>query len=141
MGNYSISNFIGEYFFLDNFYPRAPIKIWGLSFLNSEAAYQAAKHPDKMDEFCNLSAFEAKKLGRSSDPRGDWDEVKQGVMYEVCFAKFSQNQELRRRLIETGEAELVEGNTWGDTYWGVCNEVGDNWLGKTLMKVREEIKR
>ena len=40
----------------------------------------------------------------------------------------------------TGDAELVEGNTWNDTYWGVCNGVGHNHLGKILMQVRQELQ-
>ena len=45
------------------------------------------------------------------------------------------------RLINTGDAILIEGNTWGDTYWGVCDGVGENRLGKLLMEVREECKK
>ena len=46
-------------------------------------------------------------------------------------------------LIETGNAELLEGNTWGDTHFGVCSKtgVGENVLGKILMRVREELKK
>lgn len=47
---------------------------------------------------------------------------------------------LREKLLATGDAELVEGNTWGDRFWGVCNGVGQNWLGRLLMQVRDEIK-
>jgi predicted NAD-dependent protein-ADP-ribosyltransferase YbiA (DUF1768 family) len=53
--------------------------------------------------------------------------------------KFSTHQELRERLLATGEAELIEGNTWNDTFWGVCKGEGQNWLGKILMEVRKEL--
>lgn len=61
-------------------------------------------------------------------------------MYEICKAKFSQNEELRNRLIETGDEHLEEGNTWGDRIWGTVNGIGENRLGKILMRVREKLK-
>lgn len=38
--------------------------------------------------------------------------------------------------MRTGESILIEKNTWGDTYFGVCNGVGENNLGKDLMSIR-----
>lgn len=61
-------------------------------------------------------------------------------MYEVCRAKFLQNPDLADKLVATGDAELIEGNTWGDTVWGVCNGSGENRLGEILMRVRSEIQ-
>lgn len=40
---------------------------------------------------------------------------------------------------KNGDAELIEGNTWGDRIWGVCDGVGENRLGKILMRVRAEM--
>lgn len=37
-------------------------------------------------------------------------------------------------------ALFPEGNTWDDTYWGVCKGVGTNYLGKLLMIVRNDLK-
>ena len=68
------------------------------------------------------------------------EEVKDQIMYEIVLNKFSQNEELREKLIATGDEYLAEGNTWHDTYWGVCNGKGKNKLGKILMQVREELK-
>ena len=67
--------------------------------------------------------------------------MKYDVMYQVCKAKFLQNPDLARKLVETGDAELVEGNTWGDKVWGVCDGVGENNLGKTLMRIRDELQK
>lgn len=53
-------------------------------------------------------------------------------MYEICKAKFSQNPDLARRLISTGDAELIEGNTWGDRVRGVCGGIGEKVLAKSL---------
>ena len=60
-------------------------------------------------------------------------------MHGLLQQKFSFTV-LKRQLLETGAAELIEGNYWGDRYWGVCKGVGDNWLGKLLMTVRKEIR-
>ena len=60
-------------------------------------------------------------------------------MYLICRAKFFQNEDLGQKLMNTGDAVLIEGNYWGDRYWGVCNGEGQNKLGKILMKIREEL--
>lgn len=61
-------------------------------------------------------------------------------MYEICLAKFSQNEELKIKLLATGDEHLEEGNTWGDRIWGTVNSKGQNHLGKILMRVREELR-
>ena len=61
-------------------------------------------------------------------------------MRSILEAKFAV-PELRDALLATGDAELVEGNTWGDVYWGVCGGRGRNQLGRTLMRVRDDIRR
>lgn len=71
--------------------------------------------------------------------RPDWEYIRVDVMTELVRKKFSQ-EPLRSQLIATGDAELIEGNWWNDTFWGVCNGVGENNLGKILMKVRDEIR-
>ena len=124
----SISEFRGEYYFLSNFYS-APVTYNGMCFENNEAA----------TEFCRLNPSEAKRLGRRVKLRGDWEAVKDTVMYEICKAKFSQNPDLADKLVATKDAELIEGNTWGDRIWGVCDGVGENRLGKILMRVRTEM--
>ena len=60
-------------------------------------------------------------------------------MHSILQAKFAVPQ-LRDALLATGDAELVEGNTWGDTYWGVCRGRGRNQLGQTLMRIRDDIR-
>lgn len=62
-------------------------------------------------------------------------------MYLVVKSKFEQNSDLKDKLIATGDEYLEEGNTWNDTYWGVCRGKGKNILGKILMRVREELKK
>lgn len=98
-------------------------------------------NPADFARFAPLAAGEAKKLGRTVVLRPDWNEVKVSIMRNVLALKFRQNPDLREKLLATGEAELIEGNHWKDTFWGVCNGVGENWLGKLLMELREELKK
>lgn len=136
-----ISEFSGKYYFLSNFY-FAPVMYDGLMYLNNEAAFQSAKVLSKNERliFCKLNPSEAKRLGRRVKLRSDWEEVKDFVMYEIVKDKFLRNDNLRRRLLETGDAILVEGNDWGDKYWGVCDGEGLNKLGEILMQVRFELR-
>ena len=87
-----------------------------------------------------LNPSEAKRLGRRVRLRSDWEQVKYDVMLDVVRAKFNQHPDLAQKLLATGDEELVEGNDWGDTYWGVCNGRGKNMLGKILMRVRAELR-
>ena len=137
----SIERFAGPHRFLSNFYP-APMVWEGRYWPTAEHAYQAAKcsradHARMILEAPSPGA--AKRLGRKIELRADWDEVKERVMLEIVRAKFD-NAHLRRLLIATGEAELIEGNYWGDRFWGVCRGEGENRLGRILMRVRTEIR-
>lgn len=138
--NNAITEFRGEYAFLSNFY-ECPINYDGHQFRNAEAAFQAAKCPARAAEFCNLDPSAAKRMGRRVELRPDWEEVKDFEMECVVFAKFMDNPELARKLILTGDRELIEGNTWGDRIWGVCNGVGENRLGKILMRCRDWLRK
>lgn len=86
-----------------------------------------------------LNGKEAKKSGRNCKLRSDWESIKEDVMKAVIHAKF-QNKELRTILLATGDAELIEGNTWNDIYCGVCNGGGKNRLGITLTIERSLIR-
>lgn len=135
-----ITSFRGEYFFLSNFYEcpvTVPIGSERLTFSNSEAAFQAFKCPARAKEFVDLTGGQAKHLGKRVQLRNNWNDVRVGIMLAVCRAKFSQNSELMEKLVNTEEF-LVEGNTWNDTFWGVCRGNGQNWLGRILVTIRDE---
>lgn len=136
-----IDNFSKEYHFLSNFYP-TKIFYQELEYDSSEAAFQAMKCKNISDrkKFVGLNPSEAKRLGRKILLREDWNNVKDRIMYEICTIKFV-NQQLKRKLLATGNAYLEEGNSWNDTYWGTTNGIGKNVLGKILMRIREEIKQ
>src|SRR5258708_22764083 len=131
-----IDSFEGAYRFLSNFYP-SPIVYEGIEYTTIENAFQAAKSLDKDIRltFVNLTPGQAKRHGRTIELRADWQEVKLSVMHDLFKLKFN-SPELRTKLLETGDAVLVEGNGWDDTFWGVCNVFGENNLGKLLMQVR-----
>jgi len=132
----AIDQFDGEYRFLSNFYP-CKINVFGLSFDNAEAAFQSQKCVYRASEFEHLSASLAKRLGRTVDLRSDWESRKDLIMVQCVFAKFAQHKTLLKLLLNTNHAPLIEGNNWGDYYWGSCNGVGENKLGKILVATRE----
>lgn len=135
-----IDSFSGMYRFLSNFYP-ARIDFEGRRFDSVEAAYQAMKTLDvnARQMFESLPASEAKKMGRLLKMRPDWEDVKLDIMEQLIEIKF-QDAFLQSALLDTGEEQLVEGNYWKDTFWGVCEGVGANHLGEILMKVRAKIR-
>jgi ribA/ribD-fused uncharacterized protein len=124
----------GDYAFLSNFYDHDG---WTV-----EHHYQAAKTDDPHWAAKILQSptpAEAKKLGRLCPARSDWDFHRVPVMRALLRIKF-QIPEMGDALVMTGEAELVEGNWWNDTYWGVSNGIGENWLGRLLMETRDMLR-
>ena len=136
-----IDRFDGEYAFLSN-YSASPFRIDYVLFPTMEHYFQANK-ADNRNDYLHIAYAptpgEAKRLGRKIRLRSDWEEIKDKVMLTGLRKKFA-DPELRSLLLATGDEELIEGNYWGDTYWGVCNGVGQNKLGKLLMQVREKKK-
>lgn len=137
-----ISKFDDQYRFLSNFW-FVPIVMDDLVFPSVEHAFQAAKTLDKNDRvrIAHLgTAREAKAYGRKLKLRPDWEEVKLPIMEELLRKKFAWPL-LRQALIDTGDQELIEGNWWGDRFWGVDLKTnqGQNHLGMLLMKVRSEL--
>lgn len=137
-----IDSFRFQYGFLSNFH-EAPIYVDGERYRSVEHAYQAYKTLDPWSRRLIREAAtpgQAKKLGQGVSLRPDWDAVKVDLMRTFVRKKFD-NPFLRPLLLATGNASLVEGNTWNDTFWGVCRGVGQNWLGKILMEIREECRK
>lgn len=137
----AITKFKGENRFLSNFEP-VWVEFEGKEYPSTEHAYQAAKTlVEEEREKIRLkdTAAKAKRAGKTVTMRPDWDKVKLQVMEELIRQKF-QRDDLAEKLLATGDQELVEGNTWGDTFWGVCKGKGENNLGQILMKVRNDLK-
>lgn len=137
-----ISKFDGEFDFLSNFYP-SPIVHDGAVYPTAEHLYQAMKTED-LDERETIRLMitpgRAKRAGKHVTLRNNWETLKVHYMKMVLFEKFKSNRHLIQRLIDTEDAALIEGNTWGDTFWGVCDGRGKNVLGNLLMDLREEFK-
>lgn len=137
-----IDKFSGEYRWLSNFWIHDTVR--GLSV---EHHYQAAKTTNFDDWLLIMSAEtpgKAKRFGRPIEKGGmivireDWDAVKLTLMEQFTREKFATNHDLREKLLDTQGSLLIESNTWHDTFWGVCNGVGENNLGKIIMKVRDK---
>ena len=142
MQHKEILGFVGEYAFLSNFWP-CQIEFEGLTFPSVEHAYVAAKSFDlvirrKVQQL--KYPGQVKKFGRSFTLRCDWEDVKLPIMYELVYQKFSKNENLKEKLLQTGNSYLEETNSWKDIYWGVYNGIGQNLLGNNLMEVREKLK-
>ena len=142
-GHPPIDRFIGEYRFLSSFYP-VIISFEELLYPSIEHAYQASKTLEIAARKVIAALHKpgkAKKEGQRLTLRYDWENVKIPIMENLIRQKFSNhNAGLRRQLISTGDAELIEGNTWNDTFWGICQGEGTNHLGRLLMQVREEVQ-
>lgn len=137
-----IDDFRGAYAFLSNFY-LTPAAYEGTYYKTAEHTYQAAKTRNPEDKK-NIEAAPspgiAKRMGKAVALRKDWESIKDQVMLDILRSKFFRRS-LRKQLLNTGDAELVEVNSWGDTYWGVCKGKGENRLGKLLMQVRDEYRQ
>lgn len=136
-----INSFKGKYAFLSNFF-YAPISYRNFIVDSVEVAYQAEKCDNYEDlvMIAHMNSRDAKICSRIIKIREDWDSVKVPIMKELCRRKFTKYASLRQMLLATGDIPIEEGNSWGDTFWGVVNGKGQNNLGKILMELREELK-
>lgn len=134
----------GEHGHFSNFSPH-PVRMKGRVWPTSEHYFQAMKYagtPREEEIRRATGPGQAARLGRDRKHklRADWEAVKDGVMYEVVMAKFTQHEDLRAALLATGDAVLVE-HTENDAYWGDGGDGrGRNMLGRTLMRVRDELR-
>lgn len=138
----AIEDFTGDYRWLSNFH-MVDVTFDDEAYRSTEHAYQAAKtflpaerRAIRDAETCG----KAKRLGQKVSLRPDWEDVKIDIMRDLLRQKFKY-PDLRQKLIETGRHHLVEGNTWNDKFWGVCEGEGENHLGRLLMDVRAEINK
>lgn len=156
-----IDSFTGRYGFLSNFSPdpvRTPVRgsrPAPFTMPTAEHAFQAEKamtEADFMRIYRAASPGDAKRIGKQIPLRSDWERVKKRIMLEIVISKFN-DPKLRGRLLSTGRELLIEGNDWGDVYWGCVDSgrrpdlvmplwgpkkewAGHNWLGQILMMTR-----
>ncbi len=128
-----------EYEFLSNFH-EDPFVLDGNEYATVEHYYQSKKFEGtEYEEKVRLAPTpkDAKRLARAKKIREDWYEINKTVMLRALRAKFEQNPDLAKKLLETGDAQLHEESP-KDMYWGVK---GQDRLGKLLMQVREELRK
>lgn len=141
-----------NYKWLSNFYP-CEIEFEGKLYPTAEHAYQAAKTVDdtqrELIRLCPTPGA-AKSLGRKVDCCPEWELLdamtsrpfKVEMMYQICRKKFFKHKELGDLLLSTEDHHLIENSTrWNDRFWGVASGRGQNWLGRILMDIREELFR
>ena len=139
-----ILSFSGDFRFLSNFYESVFTDVRSNKWFSVEQYFQAHKCSCREDyeRFVPyVTPREAKRLGRNIKCRSDWDALRLRVMKRGVSYKFWQNVRLRNLLLDTGDVLLVEGNTWGDCFWGVCRGKGENHLGRILMALRSDYLR
>jgi ribA/ribD-fused uncharacterized protein len=137
-----IKKFTARYKFLGNFYP-VEITYEGIVYRTSEHAYQAAKtlDPKIRRKIAKIPTAEgAKKFGQTIPLRPDWESIKLGIMKDICNIKFWQDQDLKAKLLATGDRHLEEGNHHGDVFYGTVNGKGLNKLGFILMEIRDSLR-
>lgn len=135
-----ITQFTGDNHWLSNFHP-AVIEFEGRLYPSVEHAYQAAKVPQEArGVFLRGSAGDAKRLGRKARLPEGWATGKLRVMEQLLELKFKPGSVLAAKLVSTDPCLLIEGNYWGDTYWGICRGKGMNHLGMALMRLRAKLK-
>lgn len=136
-----------QYRFLSNFYMK-PVRFEGVVYPSTEHAFQAAK--SLVDRERHLikrqsTAGKAKRIGQQVTLDPMWETRKILVMHTLLKRKFQYGSELAAWLVDTGDAMLIEGNTWHDQFWGDCEcpkhkaQAGENWLGRLLMLVRRDL--
>jgi ribA/ribD-fused uncharacterized protein len=114
-----------------------------LTFISSEHFYQYHKSYNK--EYRKLileqenphktKSLARKLIGTKYELSYNWEEIKDTIMEIALECKFSQNIELLEKLSMI-KGIIEEINNWNDTYWGICNGIGQNKLGKMLMNIR-----
>lgn len=137
-----------RYWFMSNYYS-CEFMMDGIRYKNAEAAFQSHKVPlEERRQFSDMPPAAAKHFGRHVSFPANWDKTRDDVMRRVVMAKFEQNEDLKRRLLETGTQPIEEDTTsWHDNYWGNCrcpkcrNIQGQNRLGIILMETRDKLKK
>jgi hypothetical protein len=141
-GDNMINKFKDEYSWLSNF-AHCQVSVNGAVYPSVEHAYQSAKNNDhSWKRYCQTETDPAKvkKESRKVSLVPGWDSYKVQIMKDLINQKFEQ-QPYKNALINTGDLYIQEGNTWGDTFWGVDlrSDRGKNILGKLIMDKRTEL--
>jgi ribA/ribD-fused uncharacterized protein len=138
----NIAGFVAEYRWLSNYFS-CRVEWDGRVYGSAEAAYHSGKYSRAdRDLFTTLDPDRARKLSRVKPyDVAAWEARQVPTMREVVWGKFSQNPELAKKLLATGDRYLEETNWWGDKIWGVYRGEGQNLLGKIIMETRARLAK
>lgn len=154
----SITSFTGKHRVFSNFFPASVYILVGTRWVKCpsvEHGFQASKTLSQQWRRKIIeapSAADAKRMGQDVRRVSYWEEVKIVVMLELLRQKFLLSRKAGRDLLLTSDVKLIEGNTWHDNFWGICEcgregipgvrdgcTGGLNWLGRLLMRVRKDL--
>ncbi len=138
-----IDKFENKWFFLSNFWESDTARdFYGIRFHSVEAFFQSMKTTDKAlrRRIASMKAGPSKGAGRNVKLRPEWEYIKVDIMAIGVLLKFAPGTPEAEMLLSTGDATLIEGNTWGDQFWGVCKGEGENVLGLILESVRHALR-
>lgn len=131
-----------EYGWLSNFW-RAKQHINDVYYKTNEHYYQSqkAKMIAEWNWIANapspfLAMIAGRALRKGKELKDDWEEIKVDIMLKGLRAKFSQNHELKEKLLATGDV-IIHEDSPNDMFWG---KKGKDMLGKLLMQVRDELR-
>jgi ribA/ribD-fused uncharacterized protein len=117
----------------------------GRVWMTSEHVYHSERFEEeerKQEIFAARSAHDAFTYAQvnKSFQRKDWDDIKLGIMKSILHEKVRQHPYVKKKLLDSGNRNLVE-DSWRDDFWGWGpNKDGKNWLGTLWMEVREEVR-
>jgi len=135
-----------EFYVFDNF-SSFQVEYEGILYSTSEHAYQASKFRNtNYQVYCQVrdakSAHDAQRIANENKEKrySEWNEIKVEVMKDILRCKVEQHPYVLKKLLETGDREIIE-DSWRDSQWGWGeNKEGENLLGKIWMELREEYK-
>ena len=136
-----IDRFKGEYAFLEN---RFTCRfVWeGVIYNTAEAAFLSSKFKETSDRkvIASCSIDKAAVKAKAQIPYPGWEDAWLDIMESILLAKFEQNPTLMKKLADTGNRVLINGNSKKETFWGIdlYSWTGENNLGKILMSIRDK---
>lgn len=143
----SVAAFYERTFFVFSNFSSFQVEWKGVLWPTSEHAYQAARYMGIRDDLAEKvrnmrSAHEAYDFMRNNrgSERPNWFNEKRDIMKDIVRCKLEQHAYIQKKLIETGDAQIVEDSPV-DSYWGWGpDKRGRNELGTIWMELREELK-
>ena len=133
-----------DYGVFSNFYA-SPITMDGVKYPTTEHYYQAKKfegQPLEADVVNCKSPGDAFRLANANTKqrRKDWFAVSLKVMETALYHKFTQHEDLKQKLLDTGNRKIIE-HTTKDNFFGDGGDgSGQNHLGRLLMELRAKLR-